>query len=165
MQPQLENKQIYMDLHLNIPATPEGAGPQDVITTVRKQRVRSTPSNQMPKKFMVLDSPQRLPEKLSEIQDIFLSTKPLPNSGKLYMKHLVQHFMHKLSGFTNSKKSDSKSAEFRRPTIHPMPDGCNTHSHTLLMHDKYSKKCSVQDLATNWSYAGWISKMAQGHRH
>jgi hypothetical protein len=20
-------------------------------------------------------------------------------------------------------------------------------------------------LATNWSYAGWISKMAQGHRH
>jgi hypothetical protein len=41
---------------------------------------------------MTLDSPQKLPETLLEIQDISLNAKPLLRKGrKLYMKVLVSH--------------------------------------------------------------------------
>jgi hypothetical protein len=40
---------------------------------------------------MTLDSPQKLPETLLEIQDIFFNAKPLRKGGKLYMKVLVSH--------------------------------------------------------------------------
>jgi hypothetical protein len=43
------------------------------------------------KNIMTLDSPQKLPDTLLEIQDIFLNAKPLRKGGKLYMKVLVSH--------------------------------------------------------------------------
>jgi hypothetical protein len=101
---QSENKQIYMDLHLNVPATPKDKGPPEVIATLQKrllkfiidvQGVRASfklhTINPNAKNILTLDSPERLPETLIEIQNIFLNAKPLRNGGKLYMKVLVSH--------------------------------------------------------------------------
>jgi hypothetical protein len=101
---QSENQQIYMDLHLIVPETPKDEGPPEVIATLRKQLLEFMkevqelePSfklhtiNPEAKNIMTLDSPQKLPIKLPEIQDIFLNAKPLRKGGKLYMKVLVIH--------------------------------------------------------------------------
>jgi hypothetical protein len=101
---QSQNQQIYMDLHLNVPETPKEKGPPEVIATLRKRLLEfmkdvqeMEPSfklhtiNPEAKNIMTLDSPQKLPVKLPEIQDIFLNAKPLRKGGKLYMKVLVSH--------------------------------------------------------------------------
>jgi hypothetical protein len=79
-----------MDLHLNVPETPKEMGPPKVIVTLKKRLLQfmtdvqeMVPSfklhtiNPEAKNIMTLDSPQKLPDTLLEIQDIFLNAKPL----------------------------------------------------------------------------------------
>jgi hypothetical protein len=101
---QPENTQIYIDLHLNVPHTPDDKGPTALIATLQKRLLKFIKDvqgveasfklhtiNPNAKNIMTLDSPERLPDTLTDIQNIFLNAKPLRKGGKLYMKVLVSH--------------------------------------------------------------------------
>jgi hypothetical protein len=91
--------------HSTVPSTLQSENqPPEVIAMLKKQLLQfmtdvqeMVPSfklhaiNPEAKNIMTLDSPQKLPETLLEIQDIFLNAKPLRKGGKLYMKVLVSH--------------------------------------------------------------------------
>jgi hypothetical protein len=101
---QSENQQIYMDLHLIVPENPKEKGPPEVIAMLKRRILEFMKHmqelepcfklhtiNPEAKNIMTLDSPQKLPIKLPEIQDIFLNAKPLQKGGNLDMKVLVSH--------------------------------------------------------------------------
>jgi hypothetical protein len=121
---QSKKKQIYVDLHLNVPHTPNDKGPTKVIATLRKHLLKFVKGiqgveasfklhtiNPNAKNIMTLDSPDRLPETLLEIQSIFLNTKPLRNGGKLYMKVLVIHDCSTKALYTQTEWFHQKQRE------------------------------------------------------
>jgi hypothetical protein len=73
-----------------------------------------------------------------------------------------KHFRTKLrSGSTKTRKSISKCVQSRSLT-HPLQDGCNTPSLTLIQ--KYCNKCSLPKLINHWNCTRWSSTTALEHK-